>query len=108
MEVSEKKTLSDNFEIITARSLDEVNSIHSIWREMQNNEPYPVINADIDRYLSVLEASNDDVKPYIILLRHNGQPATMIIGRIARQPLKLKLGYKTLFNPKLKSLIVII
>jgi len=98
---------TDGLEVVIARSPDEIEAIRPIWEEMQHNEPYPVINADIDRYLSVLKASGDDVKPYVMVLRQNERPAAMIIGRIAKRRLGLKLGYKTLCKPSLNCLTIV-
>lgn len=101
-----KKADSD-WEITTARSLDETEAIRPIWKEMQRNEPFPAINADIDRYLSVIKAAGNDLQPYITLVKQNGCPAVMVIGRIGKHALKLELGYKALFSPKLRCLTVV-
>lgn len=95
-------------EIVIVRSLDEIEAIRPIWEEMQSNQSYPAINADIDRYLSVLESQKDqDIKPYVILLQRRGLTEAMVIGRLERHPIELKLGYKTLLSPKLKCLTVV-
>jgi len=99
--------LPDGYEVSVAESVADVERIRPIWEQMQAKEPYPVINADINRYLSVLKASGDDVKPYVMVLRQNGRPAAMIIGRIAKRRLGLKLGYKTLCKPSLNCLTII-
>ena len=107
MKISHKKYLSEGVEIVIARSLDEVEAMRPIWEQMQAKEPYPVINADIDRYLSVLKASGDDVKPYIMVFRENGQPVAMAIGRLEEHPIEVKLGYKVLLSPKLRCLTIV-
>jgi len=107
MKISDKKYFSEGLEVVIARSLDEIEAIRPIWEKMQAKEPYLVINADINRYLSVLKASGDDVKPYVMFLEQNGRPAAMMIGRIKEHQLNLKLGYKTVLSPKLRCLIVV-
>jgi len=107
MKSSDKKYFSEGLEIVIAKTLDEIEAIRPIWEQMQAKEPYPVINADINTYLSMLKASGDDVKPYVMVLRQNEQPVAMIIGRMAKRQLKLKLGYKTLFRPSLSCLTVV-
>jgi hypothetical protein len=99
--------LTEGYEVSIARSVAEVEKIRHIWKQMQGNEPYPTINADINRYLSVLKVSGNYVRPYVMVLRQNGQPAAMMIGRIERRQLGLKLGYKTLFRASLNCLTVI-
>lgn len=88
------------------KSIEEVEHLRPAWEEMQRSEPYPVINADIDRYVSVIEAIGDDVRPHVILINQNGRPAAMLIGRVEKHQLKLKLGYKTLVSPRLRCLTI--
>ncbi len=97
----------DELEIITAQSFDEIEAIRPIWEEMQSNETYPVINANIDRYISVIKASNDYVRPYIIFIKKNDHPLLMLIARVENHKLSFKIGYKNLFNPRLKCLTVV-
>ena len=104
MKKESDKQSSDEWKIIVAKNFEEIEAIRSIWEKMQRNEPYPVPNADIDRYLSVIKASGDDVRPYVMLLECNGNPAAITIGRIEKHQLDFKLGYKTLFSPALKCL----
>lgn len=107
MKKESDKQSSDEWKIIVAKNFEEIEAIRSIWEKMQRNEPYPVPNADIDRYLSVIKASGDDVRPYVMLLECNGNPAAITIGRIEKHQLDFKLGYKTLFSPALKCLSIV-
>jgi len=107
MKSSDKKYSFEGLEIVIARSPDEIEAIRPIWEKMQHNEPYPVINADIDRFLSVIEAGGDSMRPHIVLVKQNGQPRAMIIGRLEKHPVELKLGYKTLLSPNLKCLTIV-
>jgi len=106
MKAENWQDLGDGLEMTTARSIEEIENIRSIWRDMQTNEPSPVINADIDRYLSVIKVIVD-VQPYIILMKQNHDPVMMVVGRIEKRKVKLNLGYKTLFNPTLRCLTVV-
>jgi len=99
--------IPDEWRIVVARNFEEIEAIRPIWEQMQRNEPLPVPNADIDRYLSVIKAIGDDVQPYVMLLEHNNCPAAMIICRIEKHQLELKLGYKALLKPRLTCLTVV-
>ncbi len=103
----QKDTFSEGLEIVVAGSLDEIEAIRTIWEQMKVKEPYPAISTDIDRYLSVLKASGDDVKPYVMVLRQNGQSVAMAIGRLEEHPIEVKLGYKVLLSPKLRCLTIV-
>jgi hypothetical protein len=98
--------LQDNLEVIVERTSEDIQTLRPVWEEMQAKEPYPVINADIDRFLSVIEASNDRMEPYIILIKQNDQPMAMVLARLEMRPIKFELGYKTLLSSKPKSLTI--
>jgi len=98
---------SSDFEIIAATNFDEIETIRPIWERMQKEESYPVPNADIDRYISVIKASGDEVYPHIIVIKCDDHPAAITIGRIEKRRLDFKLGYKTLFSPALSCLSII-
>lgn len=102
-----KSRSCDELEIVVAKTREDIEKMRPVWEKMQAKEPYPVINADIDRFLCVIEASGDSVRPCIILIKQNGQPRAMVIGRVEKHLIELKLGYKTLLSPKLRCLIVV-
>jgi len=96
-----------DLEIVTIRDLEGIESIRSIWEEMQCKEPFPVPNADIDRYIALIEAIDDGALPHVILIKCKGNPVAMVIGRIESRGLNLRLGYKTLFASTLECLSVV-
>lgn len=106
MKNSRKTRLAEGRKIVVAKSIEEIENIRSVWEEMQNNETYPIINADIDRYISVIKAINGEVQPYVMLFKRNDCLEMMVIARIEKRRLKLKVGYKTLFSPTLRCLTV--
>jgi len=67
---------------------------------------FPNPNADIDRYLSVVEPIKDTVEPYIIVLRRNGHPEAMLIGRKSSTRISCKIGYLTLLKPALRCISI--
>jgi len=97
----------DRFEVVTVRTMEGIDGVRSIWEEMQVKQERPVINADIDRYLSVVEASDEDIQPHIIIIKESDQPAAMVIGWIRNKCVKCEIARKTLFAPVLKELCVI-
>jgi len=98
---------SGNCETVIATNFEEIEATRPIWEQKQCGEPYPVPNADIDRYLTVIKASGDDVQPHIMVMKCDGLPAAITIGRIERRRLEFKLGYKTFFSPALKCLSIV-
>ncbi len=107
MVIEKAAILPDGWKTTIISSLDQVEIVRPIWKKMQAEEPYPVINADIDRYLSVLQALEDKACPLIVLLERNDQPRAMIIGRREKHIVPIRVGYKILFKPKLDCLAVV-
>ncbi len=99
--------LSNGYEVSVAQSVAEVEGIRPIWEQMQSREPFPVVNADIDRYLSVLKASGDSARPYILLFRQRGEPNTMVIARLEKHMVECKIGYKVIWAPSVCCLTVV-
>ena len=93
--------------VVSAKSLDEIEALRDIWREMQNNESSAKPNVDMDRFISVLKAGNNAARPHVILFKQGDRPTAMVIGRAEVHRLNLKLGYKALLRPRLKCLNVV-
>ncbi len=94
-------------EIIKATSLEEIEAIRPAWEKMQIDEPHPIINANIDRYLSVVKTSDDDVQPYVLLFCQQSEPVVMVIGRLEEHKFTCKIGYKVVRNPSVRCLTVV-
>lgn len=96
-----------NWNVVTLRDLEGIESVRSIWERMQKSEPSPAPNADIDRYLSCLNTTDVVAKPHIIVFEHNDRPAAMIIGRLENYQVRLKFGYLSLPCPSSGCLRVV-
>lgn len=107
MKAKYQRNPENDLKITTIRTFQAIEDIRPIWEQMQRNEPFPTLNADINRFLSVIEASDGSVQPYIILVKENGRPAAMVLARIGKSPVELKVGYKTLLSPKLRCLTIV-
>jgi len=97
------ETLSaEKYEIKVLRSLEELEHIRETWEEL-NYHP----NADIDHFRAIVEIRNEIERPHIIVLYINGIPKLLIVGRIEDIKIPIKFGYRTLLNPRLRSLTII-
>lgn len=107
--MSEKfnRLLSEGWHIDIFRTLQQIESIRTVWEQLQAQQENPSVNADIDRYRSVLEASQGQSAPLIILLKHNSLPKAMIIGRQEKHTIPIRIGYKAIFKPQLNCLTVV-
>ncbi|HCO96266.1 MAG TPA: hypothetical protein DIU00_20390 [Phycisphaerales bacterium] len=97
----------DGWKIVVAKNFREIEAIRPIWEQMQRGESAPSINADIDRYLSVLEAMKEAAQPYVIVLYQDGDPKAMVMGRIETRQITCRIGYATIFKPSLRCLSVV-
>ncbi len=98
---------SDQWKVVVARDVEEVEGIREIWVQMQRGESMPALNSDIDHYLSVVESLEEAVQPYVIVLYYDGNPKAMVIGRIERQRITCRVGYTTILKPSLRCLSVV-
>jgi hypothetical protein len=98
---------SGDLEVVVIRSIEGIETIRETWERMQFDQPYPKINADIDRYLSVIKTRTQDVQPYIILIKQNGVVVSMAIGQFQNTRIKCNIGRMTLFKPLLRELVVV-
>jgi hypothetical protein len=99
--------LGGEWKTVLARDLKEIESVRSTWEQLQSDERHPTPNANIDRFLSVVEAHEDKLRPYAMVVEHFGRPVAMIIGRIEKHKIGIKLGYKTLYCPWSRCLRIV-
>lgn len=98
---------SGKWSVVIARDSEEIENIRGIWERMQQDESVPIVNVDIDHYLTIVESMNESVKPHIIVLYCNDVPKAMVVGRIEERKVPCKLGYKDILNPSLRCLSVV-
>jgi len=97
----------DGWETVILRSLDQIEDIRPIWEGMQAEQPCPMINADIDRYLAFQHTMEQDCRPLVLILKREGRPQAMVVGRLGKQSIPLRLGYKVVARPALRCVTVI-
>ena len=95
-------TNNDSFTVQVASTLDDVEKMRSAWAEM-NWHP----NSDIDRFLTVVNHRSEVIRPHVIAVLKDGQTKLIVVGRIEHSALELKLGYKTVWKPRLRTLLVV-
>lgn len=106
MKIADLKNPYDDMEIITARSLQEIEKLRSAWQLMQSKERLPVPNADIDGYLAVVSSLKEVERPHVILMCRDHVPRAMILGRIEKLRIKCAIGYWNILNPRMRSLTI--
>lgn len=86
-----------------ARSVVDVEGLRRAWAAFQ----WPRVDADLDFFLTVVEVRPEVVCPYVLLLQAGGQLLAMLIGRLEVINLEGRIGYRTVHNPRLRSITVV-
>ncbi len=92
----------DSYTIYTAKSVEEIEHIRDIWEEMQWHP-----NADIDFYLTIVNSRKEIIRPHVLLIKKNGKPDALVIGRIEDNRIRCNIGYKTVYKPEVRYLTII-
>lgn len=100
---SNKNLGHDEYEVIVARTVDEVEALREVWQGMQPASP----NADVDFYLTILKCRSEIVRPHVMMFKGDGIPLAMVIGRMEERGVKCKIAYKTLCEPKARILVIV-
>jgi hypothetical protein len=87
--------------VVTVRDLEGIEGIRKVWEKLQDSDQAAVPNADINRFISVIETMKDTAQPHVILLQHNDSPETLVIGRLKKRRIECRIGYKVLRLPAL-------
>jgi hypothetical protein len=88
-------------EFTIARTVKEIEAIRVPWESFQSHP-----NGDIDFFLNLIDFRKEIERPHVVLLQENGVPVSLIIGRIENVKFKIKIGYKELWDPKIKCLTI--
>lgn len=94
--------IPEGWSIKVAKSVEDVEELRGTWQEWQWHP-----NADIDFYLTIVNARPEILRPHVILLLSNDQPVAMMIGRIEEKKFEFKIGYKSFYGPKVRLLTII-
>jgi len=98
--------LPDGWTLEEILTVKQIEGIRPIWQALEDAESRPVLESDLERYLSVLKGVGE-TQPYIFLLHLEDQPRAMVIGRLDSEILPIRLGYKTILRLKLKCFSVV-
>jgi Acetyltransferase (GNAT) domain len=97
------RELPDGRRLVTARDVEAVEALRPAWDALQ---PQRVV-ADIDFFLTSLQADDQLLRPHVLLLESDGHPQAMAIARLERLTLPYRLGYRRVFTPTVRSLSVV-
>jgi hypothetical protein len=89
--------------IAVARSRDELAALRKEWLEL----PIDSITAHPDYFAAVLDSTEHVDGPYIVTLRRGGALEALLVCRRERLELSSKIGYQTVWSPRVRSITVV-
>jgi CelD/BcsL family acetyltransferase involved in cellulose biosynthesis len=81
----------------------ELAAIRDAWLRLQHDQ----IAADPDFFVTSLRVDPKIVRPHVLALVRDGAVDAMLVGRIEQAELPVRLGYGTIYAPKLRSLTIV-
>jgi hypothetical protein len=90
---------TQSVEIRVARSREEVEKIREIWSARSAHR-----DTDIDFCLEVIWARKEVLRPHVIVIFRNGEPETLLVGRLESYRMDGKIGYLRLPGISCKAL----
>lgn len=81
------------------RTLDELADVRGFWEAHQQHP-----NVDFDFYRAFLECYKDSITPYVLVLDNDDLAPAILVGRIRHGPVPIKIGYRTLLQPRARVL----
>lgn len=83
-------------------SPSEIEKLRDIWACWQDHP-----NSDIDFFLTIANARKDRVTPYVIVIGPQQSPNAIAVGRLEDSVFQVRIGYKSLYRIKLKTIVII-
>jgi hypothetical protein len=76
-------------------------------REQWSAVPWRTFEADLDVFLTVVEALPEAIRPHVIAVERDGRLAGALVLRLERVQLSTSVGYATLYSPRVRSLTLV-
>ena len=92
---------SKTFEV--ARTVAEVEELRDVWESLQGSR----LASDLDYFLTCVGRTPGVVRPHVVLVEEEGEPAALVVAQVEETELPARLDYKTLFAPTMRTLKVV-
>ena len=86
-----------------ARSLDELAPFREAWARLQGRQ----FATDPDVFPLILAWQPQTLRPHVVALEHGGEITALVLGRIEDIRLQTRVGYRTVYAPRVRSLTVL-
>jgi CelD/BcsL family acetyltransferase involved in cellulose biosynthesis len=89
--------------VVVARTLEEVEALRPAWERLEGGH----VNSDIDFVLTHVRHAPQVIRPHVVLLENGDEPAGLVVARLENARVPMRLGYRTMLNPRVRSLTVV-
>ena len=93
------KTQESRIALRTVKTLTEIEEIRNIWSTWQSN---PI--SDIDNFLLIARLRPEIQRPHVMVVYRNGNPDSVLVGRMEYAPMNFKVGYLKVFESRVRTL----
>jgi CelD/BcsL family acetyltransferase involved in cellulose biosynthesis len=87
--------------VSVARTFEDVEALRPEWEALQSS----ALTSDLDFFLTYLRHAPGVVRPHVVHVEEDGRRA-LLVGRLEDQRLPAKLGYATVSNPRVRTIVV--
>jgi Acetyltransferase (GNAT) domain len=88
---------------VVARSVEEALALRETWMAL----PIESLHADLDFYLTVIDAREEVVRPHAVVLLDDGTPSALLAARLEDVPLVASVGYREVYRPRVRALMLV-
>jgi hypothetical protein len=89
--------------VTVARGFDEVAAVRDDWASLDGQS----ITTDFDYVHAVIDSEPSMLEPAVVTVLRADEPHAMLVCRVEETSLPMKLGYRTLYEPRVRSLTVV-
>jgi Acetyltransferase (GNAT) domain len=90
-------------EPVVARSKEEALALRGEWEALPIENPH----ADLDFFLTVIDAREEALRPHVVVLLEDGVPAALGALRLEEIPLIASIGYRDVYRPRVRALTLV-
>lgn len=95
--------MTDAVSVEVTRGYEKVAALRPLWESF----PRESITTDFDHFHTVLESEPSMLEPWVLTARRGDSPVAFVVGRLEELELPLKIGYRTLATPRIRSLTIV-
>jgi CelD/BcsL family acetyltransferase involved in cellulose biosynthesis len=88
--------------VSVARSLEELEEFRPAWEALRGDS----ISSDLDYFTEIVRSEPGVIRPHSVLVTDGDHPRGLALARLERVPLACRVGYRTIYAPRMRVLAV--